>query len=319
MSAFVPHRPPHPPIWLVAFTTLTCLTLLNAERLVVGLGTANEDYLAARRAEGGPRRETYVFMPGNYLAGMTHDNSLEKMPFQKIARTLALDLVRQNFHPAESALKADLLLVVHWGVTARIDTDIDNNLTNLDTLNELGEQYAQSMQAESDVLTGSGTAADMMDIYMAQTSGQRSNLEMQAAHETLTYRANQAGFHTAGSNNASILGLAHILEAESNSILFSDQYRALFDMTREERYFVVVMAYDMPAILRTGKLQRVWTARASIRSAGVNFRQAVDRISEVSGGFFGQRTDGVLLKKSGEREGRVELGELKILGTVESK
>ncbi len=319
MSDPAPYRPSLPRRWIAGLTALVCLPALPAERLVVGLGTADPSYLAARSAGGGNRRETYVFMPGNYLAGMTHDNSLEKMPFQKIARTLAPDLGRQNYYPAESTLKADLLLMVHWGVTARIDTDVDNNLTNLNTLNELSAQYAQSMQAEAEAVTGSGTAPEMMSIYLGMTAGERSNLEMQAVHETMTYRGNQASFPSLGRDNASILGVAQALGQESNSIMFSDRYRALYDMTKEERYFVVVMAYDMPVLLKTGKMRRLWTARGSIRSAGVNFRQAVDRISEISGGFFGRKTDGVILKKSGEREGRVELGELKIIGTVEGK
>jgi hypothetical protein len=314
-----PPGSPLPRHWLVALLALTSLTPLPAERLVVGLGTADPSYAVARQTDGGKRRETYVFMPGSYLAGMTQDSSLEKMPFTKIAQTLAPDLGRQNYFPAASTLKADLLLVVHWGVTARIDTDVDNNLTNLNALNELSEQYTQSMQAEADAIAGGGTSPELMPVYLGMTSGERSNLEMQAAHETTTYRGNQASFASLGRDNAAILGVAQTLAAESNTIMFSERYRALYDMTKEERYFVVVMAYDMPVLLKTGKMRRLWTARASIRSAGVNFRQAVDRISEISGGFFGQKTDGVVLRKSGEREGRVELGELKIIGTVEGK
>ena len=301
---------------------MLCTQALIAERLVVGLGNADPAYLQARQVDGGNRRETYVFMPGNYLAGMTHDSSLEKMPFQKIAETLAPDLLRQDYHPAESALKSDLLLVVHWGVTARIDTDIDNNLTNLNSINELGEQYAQSMQTESDVANGGGTAADLVGVMMgvgAGGTGERSNMEMQASHETLTYRGHEAAFHTVGKDNAAILGLGQTLSRESNSIMFSERHKALYDMTKEERYFVVVMAYDMPLLLNSGKMRRLWTARASIRSAGVNFRQAVDRISEVAGSFFGQKTGDVVLIKSGGREGRVEMGDLKIIGTVNAK
>lgn len=144
-------------------------------------------------------------------------------------------------------------------------------------------------------------------------TGERSNLDMQMSHEMLTYRGIQNSFHTAGKDNATILGVAQALSAESNSIMFSDQYRTLFDMTKEERYFIVVMAYDMPTLLKTGKMRRHWMARASIRSAGVNFRQAVDRISQVSAELFGQKTDGVVMKKPGVRDGKVTLGELKII------
>ena len=292
----------------------------SAERLVVGRGTAEPAYLEQRRLpDGTTRRETYVFMPGIQRIGMTADRSLEKKPFPEIARVLAPDLKRQNYHPAESAERADLLLVVHWGVTDRIDRDEDLNLSNLDAVRELRDQIEESLQREQAVVSGDGSASDLMNTLLGAEAGRRSDAEARISHETATLRNAARGFHGAGGTNAQILGLAPVLSRERNSILASDRHRALHEMTTEERYFVVVMAYDLPALLKSGKLRRQWTARASIRSGGVNFHTAIERISTIAGTFFGARTDDVVMERAGARQGRVELGEFKIIGVEPSK
>ncbi|HEX2101413.1 MAG TPA: hypothetical protein VHF69_12150, partial [Candidatus Synoicihabitans sp.] len=45
--------------------------------------------------------------------------------FHTVARTLAADLAKQNYLPAPDPAQADLLLMVHWGITQVAEGIID--------------------------------------------------------------------------------------------------------------------------------------------------------------------------------------------------
>lgn len=77
--------------------------------------TANPEYTQRKYGEGKTTSETYVVKPGQFAAGNIADDSLDHMPFRRVAEALAPELARQQFWPAKDAKDADLLIVVHWG------------------------------------------------------------------------------------------------------------------------------------------------------------------------------------------------------------
>lgn len=284
---------------------------LEAEKLVVVRSTAASSYLEQRMRDDQRQPQSYVFMAGRYFAGNTHDNSLDKTPFQTIARRLAPDLRQQDFYPAESLAKADLLLVVHWGVTFGNNRDSVamamsmENLSNLKSESEIAQRDWEEASAAGDFV-GSAAAQGRLAQFQNET---RSNIQDISVNQPAR-----------DEDNATLLGLRAELEDPNTSPFGNDRLQALSDMTKEERYFVVVMAYDVPTLVSSKKLKRVWTLRASIGSAGVNFHQALDRMGNIAGRYFGTRQEGVTFDHTGDRErkGRVDLGELIILGPVQS-
>ena len=64
-----------------------------------------------------------------------------------------------------------------------------------------------------------------------------------------------------------LLGLQSAVYESEKAIFDSSLGDTVRHMINEERYFVVVMAYDGPA-MREGRKKRLWTTRASIRAAG---------------------------------------------------
>lgn len=296
---------------------LRCLAVLlavgapasvQAEKLVVVRSTAHSGYHARRVAEGSLKPETYVFMPGHYFGGLTHDPMLERTRFGDIALILAQDLQARKFFPAKGAGQADLLLVVHWGVTTKVEKDYDLHLRDLDSLRQISEGYADAVATEETA----AAAGDMMPTVMTM----RGELEAQYAHESLNLLSNQRSGHITHENNAELLGVQAALRKEQSSIMFSEKYRTLVGMTQEERYFIIVMAYDMPALLRTGEMRRLWSARLSIRAAGVNFPQAVGRMSQAAAETFGTDQPDVVFKRPGDKKATVEIGEIVVIGTT---
>jgi hypothetical protein len=280
---------------------------LKAEKLVLAHSTASRDYLQSRMVDGKRQRQTYVFMTGRYFAGNTHDNSLDRTSFQTIAERLALDLRSQDFYPAKSLPKADLLLIVHWGVTAGKNRDavaMATSMENLANMNLAGEEAQRQLDEAS--ARGDLDAA-------SQARGDLDNLRNETKSE---YQDLLRGQSSGGEDSAALLGLTAALHKDDDNLFEYERRKTLFEMTREECYFVIVMAYDAPALLSTRKLKRVWTLRASVNSAGVNFPEALDRIGNIASRYSGTRQEGVTFDYPGERKRteRVELGELIVLG-----
>lgn len=300
-----------PPLRFAPFPFLLIVAAaLGVEKPVLANSTASYEYLRNRMVDGKRQPQSYVFMAGRYFAGNTHDNSLDKTSFRTIAERLAQDLRQQDFYPAAALAKADLLLVVHWGVTAGRNRDavaMAQSMENLATMNLDGAEAQRNLEE----------ANARGDIDAArQARGTLSNLENETRSELQNLNRGQL---SGGENSAALLGLASDLVREDETLADYERRKTLFEMTREECYFIIVMAYDVPTLLNTRKLKRVWTQRTSINSAGVNFHQALDRIGNVAGHYFGTRQDRVSFNypKDRQRSEHVDIRDFIVLGTVD--
>jgi len=281
-------------------------SIARGERLVVLRSTAQDSYLAARKQpDGSLRPETYVFMPGRFIPGESQDASLEKTPFVAVARELAPPLHAQNYLPAASLGKADLLLVVHWGATPRVEKSFKEDASTLENIQAANEQMDAAAQFEAEQRDEGN--------YLPSVLSVRPGLDQQLSNEIVNLRSGQVQAGIESENSAQLLGIQSALSIEDGNLIFSEKYRALHEMTREERYFIVVVAYDAAELLRRGRLRKCWTLRASVRSAGVNFRMAMDRIGVVAAKYFGKAQHEVVLEKAVVTAGRVEMGEIRII------
>lgn len=289
---------------------LAATPVLQAEKLVVARSTVSGEYLQKRMVDGKRQPQTYVFMPGRYFAGIVHDNTMDRTSFRTIAERLAPDLRRQDYYPAESLSKADLLLIVHWGVTYGQNRDTVSMALGMENLANLNFETTEARREFDEAFArGDMEAAGRARDNLSSLEGQsRSEIETIASHQ-------DAG----GEDSAALLGFSAELRKEYRSLFEYERQQAIIGMALEERYFVIVTAYDAPTLRNEKKLKRVWTLRTSIRAAGVNFHQALDRIGHVAGHYFGTRQDGVTFDYTGDRKRKevVKLGELVVIGTVD--
>ena len=84
-------------------------------------------------------------------------------------------------------------------------------------------------------------------------------------------------------------------------------------MLDEERYFIVLMAYDLP-LMQDGEIHMHWATRYSIRALGQTFDQAIKDLNLVAGNYFAKNM-GDLVKKRVTDKSRVDLGEIQLVGT----
>jgi hypothetical protein len=117
--------------------------------------------------------------------------------------------------------------------------------------------------------------------------------------------------------NAELLGYKRSLNKASQRMFPSEEEITMRAELAEERYFVILMAYDYPMIKKEKKARLLWVTRMSVRSPGNNFTTAMPEMTRVGAGFFGQQRDDISRVRTNAREGRVELGEPRVIGVVE--
>jgi hypothetical protein len=82
----------------------------------------------------------------------------------------------------------------------------------------------------------------------------------------------------------------------------------------EDRYFVVLSAFDYQALVKSKKMKFLWEARFSIREHGNAFDDKLAAMTEKASEFFGRDSGG--LRREDLPEGKVSIGAVKSLGVV---
>ncbi len=277
----------------------------NAVAVAAG---ADKDYVAQKFGERGSKAkaESFVFAQGRYFGGYLRDPSLDRTQFGDIARNLAPALAKQSYYPAADAKNADLLIVVHWGITS-VEENPDHGQTEFDQLQKDGAAY-NSKFSSGDGGRSTGGIGDpgFVGSDLAIAFGQ------------------SAAAGSAPADNARLLGYASELQKEEYRSLgvgsgMTDLDRRLREDLVDERYFVILMAYDYRSVKegrRGAKPKLLWSTHFSMRATGFNFTSALPAMTSTAANFFGHQVEGLLLEANRIPEGRVDVGEPR---TVEEK
>jgi hypothetical protein len=119
--------------------------------------------------------------------------------------------------------------------------------------------------------------------------------------------------------NAMLMGYAEDLRAsiglDRNPLGW--RRKDLFDDLRQNRYFVVMMAYDFQLMWREKEHKLLWETRFSLREFGHDFGRELPAMAAYASRYFGQPSHGLV--RTLVPEGRVDIGEVKSLGAVPEK
>lgn len=113
------------------------------------------------------------------------------------------------------------------------------------------------------------------------------------------------------SKNVRILGFEKE-KMRADSLFFTSIARDFYDEFQSDRYFVVLKAYDFQLARTQKQLKLLWESRVSIIRQASDFQTDLPAMAEFAAQTFGRETDGIFRPKL--REGRVEMGEQKVLG-----
>lgn len=292
---------------------VSCLLLVcfgaaraRAENFVTVRVWAQPDYAAAKAANKRPKRETYVVAKGEYFPGGTRDPSIDKTAFESVARWLAPSLAEQNYYPAKSVSGADQLLVIHWGTTIPYVTDYTNQSIYAPVAYDSHPgQFAGTANADGTTMTD--MQSSLQGIYSAdQTTLLQQTQYVDAAAQQLTSRS-----------IAGLLGYTSELRNLSEKIYLTEEGKTLQANMDEERYFIIVVAFDMKQLLQFHHRRMLWSAHLSMRAPGTNFVAAVPHMGEAASTLYGKSNDNVqtIYVEPGFQRADVHIGPIDVLGT----
>lgn len=280
--------------WAGALGLLLAVAAWADDRVVV-FAEANPDYSRRKFGDGQPQRETFVLMQGRFYGGARADPSITKMPFRQVVSYLLPKLAQQEFVPARSVAEADLLIVVHWGVTnprvGRLELLAQTDRSS--QAHELARDAPRDPEVEPDPL--------------------QNLLGAQDRAEQLERITDAVSADEGDRNIAQLLGYTRALRRLERKVGMSAEEESLRYDLRSERYFLIVRAYALrgPA---PKPLRPSWILHLNVSSPGNNFRTAMIRMSEIATRFAGRSTERVETLRSPAPDFKVELGDLIILG-----
>lgn len=239
------------------------------------------NYTRAASPAGGYKAETFAFANGGLVASLTRDNSLDNAAFNQVIQAISPALTRQNYIAANNPEDTDLLIYVFWGATTGYG-GVSNELPT--------DIMVQAADPDADWY---GAASRMDD-----TNRQRD---------------------TRAFSNAGLLGYR---EALAQHIAVKDMgvhgtiYSDLISEVEEPRYYVVMTAFDFKTAWKNKKLVPLWSTRYNIPTRGNNFTAALPDMSMYASRFFGRDSGGLVRRLN--PTGKVEMGDIKVLGAVET-
>lgn len=276
--------------WLLA----GCGTLLNAQPQptpAAGNGTVgvtavcsrvSKDYVRTKLPDGSFQPEEYVLVKGVSPSGPFRDASIDDAKFIGIARALEGPLAVQNYIPAKKLDTEKLIIMVYWGTTI-----VPQTLDMSPAWGRLGNEIPARM-----------------DFNKLQTWRSELGPEIAMRNQMDKKNARMLGYDSEVSFG--VVGHTGITADAHNDELLSE--------LEDNRYFVVLIAFDFQAFRTEKKHKIIWETRFSIQEGRNFFDKALPVMVQYASRYFGQDSHGLLRTKV--PEGKVLIGELKSLGVV---
>jgi hypothetical protein len=315
-----------------SFRVAVCLAAgvlaLKSSPLALGAGDGeiaavssqvSTEYSRVKLADGSFQPETYTFGEGGRLAGEAHDETIDRVTFLDVAKVVAGPLGRKNYVPVEdrNPEKTKLLIMVYWGTTTGT-SGASNTLEyqNLQRTQGSSKQPPTPPPSAGSSSASTGPAANQQARQSAATQNSRQSTEDGAMAAVLAENWQRDQFDM---RNAQLLGYDTALAQTSDvgATPLSRRHDDLVSEIEENRYFVVLMAYDYQALWTQKKHRLFWVTRFSVRERGADFEKMLPSMVAYASQYFGQDSHGLLRRPL--PEGHVEIGEPTSLGTVPEK
>jgi len=312
---------------LAAAVAVGSAALCRAEDDVDGVTAVSAkvcaDYVRVRTPDGGYKPEYYAFGKGGEWAGQIADRTIDQQNFERVARVIAGPLADQSYLPARNPADTKLLIMVYWGMTSVSpsfgSSVADSNLSGvMESINE-GLSPANALGTSAAVRNGIGIQGGK-GIGTSSTIGVRDDVLNDQSNALHVLSMMNDIRDNADFRNAMMLGY------DSAGLIASERGRYVrgtaFDVERkdieleieENRYFVVLMAYDFQLMWKEKKHKLLWETRFSISERRNQFDKALPVMARYASRYFGEPSNGLLRKRV--LEGKVDIGEVRNLGEV---
>jgi len=286
------HHYPAYRLWFGMLALFSFGTVLCAEEVEAVNSRISPDYVRQRGSDGTFKAETFAVAQGGYWSGGIVDKTIEgKNSFPMITKVMGAALARKNYLPAKDPKKTDLLIVIYWGTT-------------IPPLRERDSAGYRLTQAANE------------DLQMAKSSGDPGAIA--AADNALTgafslLHAQDSMRERLNIKNARMLGYDSWWESAATlkGTVRESGWNDLTEELEEERYFVVLMAYNFQLLWKKKIPKLVWETRFSIKERGNEFDKALPTMAGYASKYFCEDSRGLRHREMPNPV--INLGELKIL------
>ena len=275
---------------------------------------ASNGYQRQKMADGSFKREYYALAKGVYVPGVGADRSIDGVKFPQVAKLVAQFLALENYYLAQDAKTADLLLMITWGKTTPFNDSIyrTNSDAFFSSANALADASATVKASENnheEQRTPDGIQTPVRSVRDAARDQFEGEMLKMAAFGDARLQASQA--------NARLLGYVDELNQRDTPSRFGgagEAYNDLWDDLEQERYFVIVAAYDFRAMAekKDAEPKMLWSTRVSIRAQGNRFNETLAAMLKRAAPYFGENS-GRLIRKY-EPNAKIEFGDLQMVG-----
>jgi hypothetical protein len=307
---------PHPMRFLTTrILVLSCCAALigvvasQAEEVEAIESKTAKDYVRKKLPDGTFQPETYTFGKGDDWRGARVDSTIDHMDFMDVARILAVPLANKQYFPTADPKTTDELIMMYWGTTRAPEDATESNSHML-------SQQANDKVARAQLMLKDAT--NRSERKVAQQALAAADDELLMANEGVQ-EENQRR-EDQDMKTATLLGYdswwVSINGAMGGTAL---GYRKA-DMQKEleeDRYFVVLTAFDYQKLVKEKKQRFLWEVRFSIREHGTAFDDRIKGMAELASDYFGRNSAG--LHHDEIPDGKVEIGPVKSLGVVPGK
>jgi hypothetical protein len=289
------------------------------DRIVTAVfsGTYN-GYKRSTASDGSPEREYYALANGNFMPGASADASIDKIKFPQVAGLTAQFLALRNYHLAPDGKQAQFLLIITWGKTLPFnDATYRANSANFYNAANQAKTAAVNLKAAQEAAAQGGPSTRGADGAAGVEGIMNEVAQSELVAELFQMKMFEGSRRDANEFNAKLLGYVEEINRHDTPAQFAGAGTALHDLNSDlenERYFFVISAYDFPTAAKTGQRKLLWATRVSIQAQGNKFNEAAGLMLSKASKYFGQNS-GRLVQEF-EREGKVNLGELKFIGVV---
>jgi len=291
---------------------------LRADEVVAIASKTAKDYVRKKLPDGTYQPETYAFGKGDNLSGARVDPTIDKMDFMDVARVIAVPLAEKRYMPTRDPKTTNLLIMVYWGTTVAPEFATESNSHQL--AQQANDARARALQDLQQRLNSPEIGSRPSSVDAAGQKQALAEADDAVLAANIGIQAENQRREDADMKTATLLGYDSWWVSVNAAMDGTAMGRRKADMRaelEEDRYFVVLSAFDYQMLVNKKKPRFLWEVRFSIREHGTAFDDRLAGMVAKASDYFGRDSGG--LRHVDLPEGKVEIGPVKSLGVVTAK